>query len=71
MTAPTTSTMTIERLRRFSAAWSTADVDRLMSFVTDDCVYYATVGPEPGSTYRGKERSPAGIHRSPSIRRGP
>lgn len=26
-----------------------------MSFMTDDCVYYASVGPEPGTTYRGPD----------------
>lgn len=26
-----------------------------MSCMTDDCVYYASVGPEPGSTYRGRD----------------
>jgi rhodanese-related sulfurtransferase/ketosteroid isomerase-like protein len=26
-----------------------------MGFVTDDCVYLASVGPEPGATYRGRE----------------
>jgi hypothetical protein len=26
-----------------------------MSYMTDDCVYHASAGPEPGSTYRGKD----------------
>jgi ketosteroid isomerase-like protein len=26
-----------------------------MGFVTDDCIYLASVGPEPGTTYRGRE----------------
>jgi ketosteroid isomerase-like protein len=49
------NTMTIERLRQFNAAWSRGDVDTLMSFMSDDCVYHASVGPEPGRTYRGRE----------------
>ena len=47
--------MTVERLREFSTAWSRADVDTLMSMMTDDCVYMASVGPEPGKIYRGPE----------------
>jgi ketosteroid isomerase-like protein len=46
--------MTVERLQEFSAAWGRGDVDRLMTFMTDDCVYVASVGPEPGRTYRGR-----------------
>lgn len=46
--------MTLQRLQQFSAAWTAGDLDALMSYMTDDCVYYASVGPEPGSTYRGK-----------------
>jgi rhodanese-related sulfurtransferase/ketosteroid isomerase-like protein len=52
MTHPT---MTAERLRQFGAAWARADLDALMGFVTDDCIYLASVGPEPGTTYRGRE----------------
>jgi ketosteroid isomerase-like protein len=47
--------MTPERLRQFGAAWTRGDLDALMSFMTDDCVYVASVGPEPGTTYRGRE----------------
>jgi ketosteroid isomerase-like protein len=31
------------------------DLDGLMGFMTDDRIYLASVGPEPGSTYRGRE----------------
>jgi len=47
--------MTLHRLQRFSVAWTVGDLDALMSFMTEDCVYYASVGPEPGSTYRGRD----------------
>ena len=47
--------MTTERLEAFGAAWARKDVDELMSFVTDDCIYYASIGPEPGTTYVGRE----------------
>ncbi|HKA68187.1 MAG TPA: nuclear transport factor 2 family protein [Actinomycetes bacterium] len=40
-------------LARFDAAWTAGDIDTLMSLVTRDCVYFASVGPEPGTTYRG------------------
>jgi rhodanese-related sulfurtransferase len=45
--------MTLVRLREFGDAWAAGDLDTLMSFMTDDCVYYASVGPEPGTMYRG------------------
>jgi ketosteroid isomerase-like protein len=47
--------MTLQRLQLFSAAWTAGDLDALMSYMTDDCVYHASVGPEPGSTYRGQD----------------
>ena len=42
-------------LAAFAAAWARADVEALMDLMTDDCVYAASVGPEPGTTYRGPE----------------
>ena len=42
-------------LTEFSAAWGRSDLDGLMNLMTEDCVYAASVGPEPGTTYRGKE----------------
>jgi hypothetical protein len=47
--------MTAERLESFTAAWGRKDVDELMSFMTEDCVYNASVGPDPGATYVGRE----------------
>jgi rhodanese-related sulfurtransferase/ketosteroid isomerase-like protein len=52
----TSAAMTIEHLQEFSDAWSRGDVDALMSFMTDDCVYHASVGPEPGTSYHGREQ---------------
>lgn len=54
MTEDRSRGMTEERLRQFSAAWTAGDLDALMSFMTEDCVYSASVGPEPGTTYRGR-----------------
>ncbi|HEX2713012.1 MAG TPA: nuclear transport factor 2 family protein [Candidatus Acidoferrales bacterium] len=42
-------------LKQFGEAWDAGDVAKLMSMMTDDCVYCASVGPEPGTTYVGKE----------------
>ncbi len=44
-----------DRLTAFGQAWAAEDVDLLMSMMTDDCVYAASVGDEPGTTYRGRE----------------
>jgi ketosteroid isomerase-like protein len=46
--------MTAERLHAFGSAWNRGDVGELMNFMTDDCVYVASIGPEPGRTYRGR-----------------
>jgi hypothetical protein len=47
--------MTLERLRAFDDAWGRKDVGALMEFMTDDCEYDASVGPEPGVRYVGKD----------------
>ena len=47
--------MTIERLRAFQDAWARGDVDELMGFMADDCEYHASVGPDPGTSYFGRE----------------
>lgn len=45
----------------FSAAWEAKDLDRLMTYATDDMVYSASIGPEPGTTYRGRDAVRSGI----------
>lgn len=50
------STMTISRLEAFGEAWDKGDLNGLMSFMAEDCVYSASVGPEPGQTYVGREQ---------------
>lgn len=47
--------MTLERLAEFGAAWRKKDLDLLMEFMTDDCVFRASVGVEPGTTFRGRD----------------
>ncbi len=49
-------TMTEQRIWDFVAAWSRRDIDALMTFIADDCVYVTTTGPDPGTTYIGKEQ---------------
>jgi ketosteroid isomerase-like protein len=53
--------MTAERLLEFATAWGSHDLERIMSFFTNDCIYAASVGPEPGATYRGFHAVRAGI----------
>lgn len=47
--------MTEDRLKAFGDAWSRGDVDTLMTFMTENCKFSASVGPEPGRTYVGRE----------------
>ena len=53
--------VTIDRLNAFGEAWSRGNVDEIMPYFTVDCVYHASVGPEPGVTYRGTEQVRAGV----------
>jgi taurine dehydrogenase small subunit len=48
-------------LRRFGEAWARRDVDALLALMTDDAVYAASVGPEPGRTFRGRTELAAGF----------
>lgn len=48
-------------LRRFGDAWARRDVDALLALMTDDAVYAASVGPEPGRTFRGHAELAAGF----------
>lgn len=42
-------------------AWERADADAVMRLLADDCVYGASVGPEPGTTYRGRDEVAKGV----------
>jgi ketosteroid isomerase-like protein len=44
-----------ELVDRFSAAWGEKDIKTLMELMTDDCTFRASVGPEPGVTFVGRE----------------
>ena len=53
--------MNEERLRRFGDAWARGDLETLMSYMAEDCVYSASVGPEPGETFVGRDAVRAGF----------
>ena len=38
--------VTVEALQRFADAWNRHDIDAIMSFMTDDCVFEASFGPD-------------------------
>ena len=48
--------VTAKFLDAFADAWNRHDVDRLMTFMSDDCVFEASAGPEVcGTRYEGRE----------------
>ena len=47
----------------FAAGWAARDLERMMRCLTHDVVYAASIGPEPGTTYRGADEVRAGIAR--------
>lgn len=42
-------------LKDFSTAWEAKDVDALMGLMADECAFRASLGPEPGMTFVGRE----------------
>jgi ketosteroid isomerase-like protein len=44
------------RLRAFVNAYLKQDIDTVMDYITDDCLYITTTGPGPGTVYTGKEQ---------------
>ena len=55
------SHFTKEQLIQFGAAWARGDVEGLMTFIAPDCIYSASVGPEPGETFVGRDAVRAGF----------
>jgi steroid delta-isomerase-like uncharacterized protein len=48
--------VTTEFLQAFADAWNQHDVNALMTFMTDDCVFEASAGPEVcGTRTKGRE----------------
>lgn len=55
------ATATVEMLQAFADAWNRHDTDALMSFMSEDCVFEASAGPEvSGTSYVGREAVRAG-----------
>jgi ketosteroid isomerase-like protein len=50
-----------ELLVQFAEAWRQHNVPALLELLTEDAVYAASVGPEPGTTYRGHDEIAAGF----------
>lgn len=49
-------TVTVTDLQAFADAWNRHDADALMDFMTDDCVFEASAGPEvSGAVHVGPE----------------
>ena len=54
--------VTTEVLQDFADAWNRHDVDALMSFMTEDCVFESSAGADAcGTRYVGKEAVRAGF----------
>ena len=55
MTA-TNTPVTTQTLADFAAAWNAHDIEALMGFMHDDCLFHALAGPDLlGSTFSGRE----------------
>jgi steroid delta-isomerase-like uncharacterized protein len=53
---PSDIQVTTTDLQAFADAWNRHDVDALMTFMTDDCVFDASAGPDAcGTRYAGRE----------------
>lgn len=54
--------VTVQILIAFNQAWNRHDIDALMSFMTDDCVFHAVAGPElQGRSFIGRDAVRAGF----------
>jgi len=54
--------VTTDVLQAFADAWNRHDVDALMSFMTEDCVFEASAGPDVcGARYVGRDAVRAGF----------
>jgi steroid delta-isomerase-like uncharacterized protein len=57
--------VTVEFLQAFADAWNRHDVDDLMSFMTDDCVFDSSAGEDAcGTRYEGSEAVREGYSKS-------
>jgi steroid delta-isomerase-like uncharacterized protein len=57
-----TAGVTVEDLQAFADAWNRHDVEALMTFMTDDCVFESSAGPDVyGMRYAGRDAVRAGF----------
>lgn len=51
-----TSSVTAATLAEFASAWNRHDIDALMTFMTDDCIFETVAGPDAcGSRHVGRD----------------
>jgi ketosteroid isomerase-like protein len=61
----TTPMVTIKTLQDFADAWNRHDIEDLMSFMTDDCVFESNAGPDiTGTSFCGREEVRRGFMRT-------
>ena len=54
--------VTVEMLDAFADAWNRHDADALMTFMSDDCVFESSTGPDKcGTRYAGRDAVRAGF----------
>lgn len=54
--------VTTDFLQAFAEAWNRHDVEALLSFMTEDCVFESSAGPDAcGTRYAGREAVRAGF----------
>lgn len=59
------STVDVQMLEDFAAAWNRHDIEALMGFMTDDCVFEASFGNQPcGTRYEGRAAVAGGFSRT-------
>ena len=57
-----TTPVTVEFLQQFADAWNRHDIEALMTFMSEDCVFEASAGPDvAGTRYVGREAVRAGF----------
>lgn len=58
----TRANVTVEELQAFAGAWNRHDVDALMTYMSDDCVFESSAGPDRwGRRYSGRDEVRAGF----------
>ena len=58
----TGTSVTVEDLDAFAKAWNRHDVDALMTFMSDDCAFESSAGPDQcGTRYAGRAQVRAGF----------